>query len=90
MTGVFIGAAGFGTTSLASTGSFDIFAAKLADSGSSASFSWAQRAGGNSGDFCYAVAVNGPNVYVAGFSNSSTATLGSITLIGLTQLKFLK
>ena len=80
VTGAFIGTAGFGTTSLTSTGSFDVFVAKLNDAGSSASFSWAQRAGGNSGDFCYAVAVNGPNVYVAGFSDSSTVALGSITL----------
>ena len=80
VTGAFIGTAGFGTTSLTSTASFDLFVAKLADAGSSAGFSWAQRAGGNSGDFSYAVVVNGPNVYVAGFSNSSSVALGGIAL----------
>ena len=80
LTGAFMGTAGFGTASLTSTASFDVFVAKLTDAGSSAGFAWAQRAGGNSGDFCYAVAVSGANVYVSGFSYSNTVALGSITL----------
>lgn len=56
------------------------FAIKLTDGGTAGTFAWAQRLGGASGDYPRAVAVTGPNVYVAGSFNSETATFGSTTL----------
>ena len=78
--GAFIGTADFGPASLTSTGSFNVFVAKLTDAGTSTGFTWAVRAGGSSGDFGYAVAVSGREVYVSGFTYSLTLTFGSITL----------
>lgn len=62
----------------------DVFVAKLVDAGPSASFAWAQRAGGVGSDLGNAVAVNGPNVYVAGSFASPTAAFGATTLANVT------
>lgn len=59
---------------------FDAFVAKLTDAGNTASFAWAQRAGGVGYDNAYALAVSGTSVYVAGSFTSPTANLGSIIL----------
>ena len=60
----------------------DIFVAKLTDTGSSASFTWVQGAGGLFFyDRAMALAVQGNNVYVAGLF-SATASFGSIVLTG--------
>ena len=75
--------AGFGSTSLTKMGTgttADVFVAKLADAGTTASFVWAQQAGGTNDDTAYALAVSGTNVYVAGAFRSSAATFGSTTL----------
>jgi hypothetical protein len=66
----------FGNTTLTRAGngqggSGDMFVAKLTDAGSSASFTWALRAGGNDNDQATDIAVNGSSVYVAGFYASS-------------------
>ena len=78
--GAFNSSADFGSTTLTSAGSADGFVAKLADAGSTASFVWAQRAGGTGYDAAFVLAVSGASVYVAGFFNSSTAGFGPATL----------
>ena len=75
----------FGGTTLTKTApatnnSTDAFVAKLTDAGSTSSFSWAQSFGGQGNDYCRAIGVNGPNVYITGGFNSSVATFGSISL----------
>lgn len=78
------GTAGFGTTTLsnagANTGGYDVFVAKLTDLGSTSSFTWAQRAGGKGNDGATALAVSGPNVYVASNFDSPTASFGATPL----------
>jgi len=68
--------------------STDIFIAKLTDGGSTGSFSWAQRAGGESQEEATAVAVQGQNVYVTGFFRSRTASFGSLSLPNLSLGSF--
>ncbi|MFC6221869.1 T9SS type A sorting domain-containing protein [Hymenobacter artigasi] len=75
--------ASFGSTQL-SIGSpggnnYDGFVAKLMDQGATGSFVWAQAAGGTGRDEARAVAVNGANVYVAGYF-AGAASFGSTTL----------
>ena len=72
--------AGFGPTTLASAGSYDVFMAKLIDAGSTGSFAWAQRAGGTGREEAYALVVSGNSVHVAGTFNSPTADFGTMTL----------
>ena len=81
----------FGATTLngQGTSSFnnDIFVAKIADAGSSASYTWALAAGGTGTDQPAALAVSGANVYAAGYVNNNAAnanavTFGSATLAG--------
>jgi hypothetical protein len=84
--------AGFGTASLTTAGSADMFVAKLTDAGATASFVWAQRAGGNGNDLTAAMAVNGTSVYVAGAFNGATAGFSAVTISNpspLTSLGFL-
>ncbi|WP_345071097.1 T9SS type A sorting domain-containing protein [Hymenobacter fastidiosus] len=72
--------AGFGPATLTSAGSYDVFVAKLTDAGSTASFGWAQRAGGTGNDGTFALAVSGTSVYVAGYFQSLTVGFGATTL----------
>ncbi|OGX86286.1 hypothetical protein BEN47_01665 [Hymenobacter lapidarius] len=72
-------AAAFGGVTLTTTGLSDVIVAKLADAGATASFVWAQQAGGVRNDRAVAVEVSGSNVYVAGTFESS-ASFGSIAL----------
>jgi len=67
----------FGSHSLVSAGESDVYVAKLNANGN---WLWARKAGGNSEDCCYAVAIddNG-NSYSTGFF-SGIATFGSYTL----------
>ena len=74
------GTAGFGSTTLTNAGSDDLFVAKLTDAGSTGSFTWAQRAGGTSGEQARALAVSGNSVYVAGDFLSPTVGFGATTL----------
>ena len=74
------GAADFGGTTLASAGGSDVFVAKLVDAGPSASFAWAQRAGGSNYDDASALAVSGGTVYVGGGFRSGSAAFGGTVL----------
>jgi len=78
ITGCFNYIATFGTTTLTSSGSTDIFIAKL---DSSSNWLWAKQAGGASFDYGYGIAVddNGKS-YVTGYFEDS-ATFGTTTLI---------
>jgi hypothetical protein len=82
--GFFQGAATFGATVLSNAGGTstyqNLFVAKLADAGSSASFVWAQQNASTGGAHAYAIAVNGPAVYVGGAFYSSTVSFGGISL----------
>ncbi len=75
--GYFNGTTTIGTTSLTSTGDYDIYVAK---SDSNGNWLWAKQAGGTSTDYGYGIAVdtNG-NCYVTGFF-LGTATFGSSSL----------
>jgi hypothetical protein len=80
----------FGTSTLSSAGDFDVFVAKLTDSGSAGAFTWAQGAGGSGPDYGYAVEVTGTSVYVAGSVKPPTRFGGQTlaTPVG-TQVGFL-
>ncbi|QIL78369.1 T9SS type A sorting domain-containing protein [Hymenobacter sp. HDW8] len=71
--------ADFGATSLTRAGSTDVFVAKLTDAGPSASFTWAQRAGGTNFEVARGVAVQGTDVYLTGHF-VGTASFGARTL----------
>lgn len=67
----------------------DAFVAKLVDSGSDASFVWAQQAGGPGFDIASAVVADGNTVYLAGRHGAPSATFGNIIVAnnsGGTQL----
>lgn len=72
----------FGNATLTHSGGVlgDAFVAKLTDTGSSASFEWAQSAGGAGEDAAAGLAVSGTNVYVTGYFASTTASFGSTVL----------
>ncbi|QHJ08062.1 T9SS type A sorting domain-containing protein [Hymenobacter busanensis] len=72
--------AGFGGTTLSNAGSTNAFVTKLTDGGTSAVFRWAQR-GGTADATGTAVAVDGTNVYVAGYFSSASADFGNTTLL---------
>ncbi len=76
-------ASAFGATSLQNAGGAtgnDVFVAKLTDTGSSASFTWAQQAGGTGYDQASALLVRGSSVYIAGSFTSTTAGFGGLNL----------
>jgi hypothetical protein len=77
VTGLFQGAAVFGTTDLTSSGDYDIFVAKLDSEGS---WLWARRAGGTGQDASWDIAVDGAgNSYITG-RFAGTADFGPTTL----------
>lgn len=76
--GYFTGAVSFGSITLTSVGAEDAFVAKW--SAATASFVWAQRAGGPGFDFATAVAASGTSVYATGYFNGATSSFGTITL----------
>ena len=81
VTGFFQGATfSVGGIALTNAGIADIYLAKLTDAGSSASVVWAQRAGGNFNDQASALAVRGSSVYLTGFTNSASASFGSVSV----------
>lgn len=85
-TGVYVaglfnsGSISLGSTTLATVGLNDAFVAKLTDAGSTASYTWAQRAGGTGNDFASSLAVNGTSVYIAGSFSSTAAAFGGTNL----------
>lgn len=78
--------ASFGATTLTnanatgSPASDDVYVAKLVDMGPSGSFAWAQQGGGSGSEGITALAVLGPDVFIAGSFNSRSARFGSTTL----------
>jgi len=77
LTGSFLGTVTFGSTSLTSSGSSDVFVAKLSSSGS---WSWSVNAGGTSSDYGTGIAADSSgNSYLIG-SFQGTATFGSTSL----------
>lgn len=72
--------ADFGTTTLTTVGSADVFVANLTDASSMGSFEWAQLAGGISEDRATALSVSSTSIYVGGYFYSAAAAFGSITL----------
>jgi len=78
--GYFYNTATFGTTTLSSTGSYDIFVGRL----SNGAWDWVQKAGGSSSDQCQDIAVDdGGNITITGYYySSSTATFGSQSVSG--------
>ena len=77
VTGYFSGTATFGTTTLVSNGSKDVFIAKLDTSGN---WLWAKQAGGTSDDEGRGIATDAyGNSYVTGYFHAS-ATFGTMTL----------
>ncbi|MCC3156580.1 T9SS type A sorting domain-containing protein [Hymenobacter sp. 15J16-1T3B] len=62
------------TAPVAST---DVFVAKLTDAGSSATFTWAVRAGGSSFDYLQGLVANGSNIYIVGDLISTRADFGT-------------
>lgn len=76
--GQFSGSVSFGTTTLTSVGSLDIYTAKLNSSGN---WLWAVRSGGTDADYCSGAAAGNGGVYISG-SFRNTTTFGSITLTG--------
>ena len=82
--GTFQGSAIFGSAILQTSGGADAFVAKLTDAGTSAGFIWAERIGesrasGGNSTTIGALAVAGPNVYLAG-EFGQEITLGSLVL----------
>ncbi len=77
ITGLFTGTASFGSSSISSSGGYDVYIAKLNNAGS---WQWAKKAGGTGSDYGYGLKpdVDG-NVYLSGFFEGS-ATFGSTTL----------
>jgi hypothetical protein len=74
--------ADFGSITLtnAGAGTYDVFVAKLLDTGSTGRFIWAQQAGGTARDGASAVAVNGASVYVTGNFASPVMAIGAVRL----------
>lgn len=62
--------------------------AKLTDTGPTVGFAWAQRAGGTRDEDATALAVNGPNVYVAGWFESLTVAFGSAVITNSSSFQF--
>ncbi|WP_460676126.1 T9SS type A sorting domain-containing protein [Hymenobacter coalescens] len=73
----------FGSTTLTNASSldtYDLFVTKLVDAGSSASFSWAQRAGGTQDDEARSLALGANRLYIGGYVQPE-ASFGSMTLL---------
>lgn len=78
ITGYFVGTSSFGSTTLTSSGSSDVFIAKYDPTGN---VLWAKQAGGASHDVSNSIAVDGNgNSYITGYFDS-TAIFGNTTLI---------
>ena len=73
-------AATFGSTTLPSVGYYDMYVAKLADAGSTATFTWAKGAATTEFEEANAIVVEGSNVYVGGYFNGRTVSFDNVTL----------
>jgi len=79
VTGSFDGTATFGSTSLTSYGSSDLYITKLDTNGN---FLWAKKAGGTSGDSGLGIAVDGSGSSCVTGYFTGTATFGGLPLTG--------
>lgn len=79
--GYFTGTASFGLTSLTSSGSADIYAAKIDTGGN---WLWAVQAGGPGLDILNGLALSGDNVFVTG-SFTDTASFGASSLSSFSE-----
>ncbi|MCB2409810.1 gliding motility-associated C-terminal domain-containing protein [Hymenobacter lucidus] len=87
LVGMFEGTAAFGPHQLTSQGGYDIFVTRLDDTPSSASFAWAQRAGGPGTDLALAVLPGFQNrIYVAG-SSTPPAQFSALPVPGPAQVR---
>lgn len=79
--GRILGTATFGSTTLSTQGSFDLFVAKIAANGS---WSWAQAGGGSGSDYAQAVGLDGSgNLYMTGYMTSNVGTFGNSSYVSL-------
>jgi hypothetical protein len=83
-TGLFGGPTNFGGIALTPIGTFNLFVAKLTDAGPSSSFGWVQAVAGGGLHVANAIAVNGPNVYLAG-RFQGTISFGPSTLTNVSS-----
>jgi len=72
----------FGTTTLASVGTADIFVTKVVDAGTTGSFAWAQRAGGTGYSYANTVAMSSAGTLCVAGAVPLPATFGSIPVTG--------
>jgi len=72
----------FGTTTLASVGTADIFVTKIVDTGTTGSFAWAQRAGGTGYSYANTVAMSSAGTLCVAGAVPLPATFGSIPVTG--------
>ena len=78
ISGVFSNTVSFGTNSVSSSGSYDMFVCKLDNDGNAL---WTKKGGGTGGDYGWSVACNDAgSVFVGGSFASATASFGSTTL----------
>ena len=68
----------FGGNVLTNSGAYDCFVTKLVDAGTTAGFVWAQKMGGQGDESVGSLAVQGNDVFMCGYSTSSTASFGAI------------
>ena len=80
--------ASFGSVTVATAGTFDVFVTKLTDAGPSSTFTWAVRAGGTDSDAATALAVSGTSLYLAGGIGSTAAGFGNSTLTNAANTQF--
>lgn len=78
VTGRFTGTAQFGPFPQSSAGGSDAFVAKITDDGTAAHFTWVLAGGSRNLDYGSALALSGPNVYVAG-TFGGLATWGDLS-----------
>ena len=84
ITGQFQGTASFGNNTLSSSGSNDVFVAKLDANGT---FLWVLKAGGSSSDYPMKIASNNNNEVIAAGIFNQTATFGNTDLTSLGSLE---
>jgi hypothetical protein len=73
-------AVNFGSTSLSVAGGTDMYLAKLTDTGNQGAFIWAQCGGGPDDEKPATLAIDGPNLYIAGTFSGAGASYGNSTL----------
>ena len=71
---------GITLTNASTSGSSDVFVAKLIDAGSTSSVAWATRAGGTGSETMFRIVANGTSVYLDGIYNGAPAVFGATSL----------